>query len=99
LKDPTQQPAYDEAKAKIDAYVGRTNWVDTRLPPREYAAQIERLNKTGVKNVWVRPFSEGDFYAMETLLPNVFPHMSNAEGKRLKQYSSPYHKVCHCQLI
>jgi hypothetical protein len=91
LKDPAQQPAYDAAKAKIDAWEGRDNWVKTRLPPREYNAQIERLMQNGVRNVWIRPYSEGDFYAMETVLPDDFPHMNNEVGKRLKQYSTPYH--------
>ncbi|MFM7988952.1 MAG: hypothetical protein ACKPKO_57530 [Candidatus Fonsibacter sp.] len=36
LRDPTQQPRYDELARKDKEHKGSVNFLDTRLPPREY---------------------------------------------------------------
>ncbi|MFM7988846.1 MAG: hypothetical protein ACKPKO_56985 [Candidatus Fonsibacter sp.] len=36
LRDPTQQPRYDEPARKDKEHKGSVNFLGTRLPPREY---------------------------------------------------------------
>ncbi|MFM7982760.1 MAG: hypothetical protein ACKPKO_25900, partial [Candidatus Fonsibacter sp.] len=36
LRDPSQQPTHDELARKDNEYTGSVNFLETRLPPREY---------------------------------------------------------------
>ena len=48
LRDPTQQPRHDELAYKDKEHKGTVNFLETRLPPREYYNTKEYIEKHGL---------------------------------------------------
>ena len=85
LKDPSQQPRYDELEYKDKQHKDSTHFLETRVPPQEYYKRKNDIEK-GLGIVGVRYERQPDtgFHFARIYFPRGFKHLTNEEGQRRK---------------
>ena len=94
LRDPNQQPRYEELAKKDRDHKGSVNFLETRLPPRDYYNTRRNIQKNGLGLVGVQYEREPStgFHFARIYFPRNFQHLTNPEGRQRKRATSAgYH--------
>ena len=85
LKDPSQQPRYDELEYKDKQHKDSTHFLETRVPPREYYKRKNDIEKgLGLRRVRYERQPDTGFHFARIYFPRGFKHLTNEEGQRRK---------------
>ncbi|MFM7980455.1 MAG: hypothetical protein ACKPKO_14170, partial [Candidatus Fonsibacter sp.] len=87
LRDPTQQPRYDELARKYKEHKGSVDFLETRLPPREYYNTRGSIENNGLGLVGVQYERQPDtgFHFAIIYFPRNIQHLTNQKDNSVRE--------------
>jgi hypothetical protein len=86
IKDEALRKQYKEKSDLVDAYDGKENWIQTRIPPKEYYARADELQRRGIPELWLQPQKTGSLHSLQAVFPWGFQHLTNEDGQSRKMW-------------